>query len=1114
MGLPLILSSYLGAGVLVLAGTGLAGAVWPHGPLGRRTPLGPEETDRALPAGLRRLVLASTLVGTALILLALGRHNPLLTSPSGEALGGAVLRYPERLLPLAGLAVAVAAAAGWQVISAARRDGRRLPRSWWIALGGMVLVLAAVSVAAATRRLYSLLGVELPGEELRQASVFLLQSCSMGLLGLALVAACVWLAGRRGWEGLAAAFCPLLLGFDLLAVNVSLNPTVNPQTLREIPAAAVAIRESTAGVGFPPRLLRLSHPPLIIEETDLVTEVAWWRRTLSDRIPTAYGIGTCLVKDVDRSAPVGHAFLRVAYQQAAGASRERLADRAAAGWELGFARSPGELPAGARLVDRAFSGAAGIWLLERPGALPVADVVPRGVALGSLREAETLPRLLDKLGDSAVDPRQEVYLTGHAARSIEGRWNPGDAEVSVARQSPVELVLEALLPGPGVLVVRQSLTPGWTVEVDGEAAKIFRADLAWRGVPLEKGRHTVRFAFHQPGLTAGALTSAAGLLLCGSLLAAHGVRRRRMEGGSPGAGAAGIRSYDFGWHLRAGDWILSHGGRPPATDPIAYTSAGRSWVDHEWLFQAILAGLVGTGGLFAAWMLKQACILLAVLIPAVWLVRRGMAPLPVALLAILALAGARFRFFVRPELAGLLLLPTVLILLETARGAARRGRSPWPTLLPLPILILLWVNLHPSALLGAGIVALYALSIVLEERGLSATAGSFLLFSAACVATLLANPYGGRVLEIPLRIRSALAGGLMVNPEWGSPFRWAFLHFWLVLVVLATAVGIALWRRVQISVPMAICGLALAAAAAATLRLVGLFYVALPVLVGGTLDAKGLGRAREVLAKRAATAAALSLPPLAAIFFLLVPEGAPPGIGLAPHRFPEAMAATYKEAGLQGPIYNPVRFGGYLAWRLAPEKVFIDGRNELHAPMLSRMAACRVSTRLDCWDELLDEWGVEVAFVEYDPRTIVVRLPDGTEEQRTLSSVYFRREEWSLMDWDDVAMLLVRHHVAAELPSPWMVDRLLTPEDPSRFTRLLATGQVDPEEALAEVRRRLDRHPESRRARFLEGAILEALSRPVGRPRSTDLTAQPGAGGVRPPAEQGGDQHDSQRPRD
>jgi hypothetical protein len=465
-------------------------------------------------------------VGVALALLALGRHNPLLTLPWGEPLGGAVLRYPERLLPLACLPVAVAAAAGWQVIVAARRDGRRLPVGWWVSLGGAGLFLAAVSALAGTGRLFPVVGLDLAGEEAARAGAFVLRGSAIGLLGLALLAACVWLAGRRRWEGVAAAFCPLLLAADLLAVNGGLNPTVSPELLTEVPPAAVALREAAVTNRFPPRLLRRSTPTLAVESASSGAGVAWWRRSLSDRIPTAFGIETCLVKDVDRSAPVGQAYLRVAHRRAAGATQERLADRAAAAWELGFAREPDEIPAGGRLVDPVFSGAAGLWLRRRSGAAPPVDIVPRGRAVGALHEPETLPRLIALLGDPAADPRQVVYLTGRHAESVDGQWRPGEGEVTIIRKSPVELVLEAALPGKGVLVVRQSFVRGWSVEVDGEAARLLRTDLAWRGVPLEAGRHTIRCTFRQPGLATGAWLSAAGLLLCLGPAAGRAVARR------------------------------------------------------------------------------------------------------------------------------------------------------------------------------------------------------------------------------------------------------------------------------------------------------------------------------------------------------------------------------------------------------------------------------------------------------------------------------------------------------------------------------------------------------------------------------------------------------------
>ena len=176
------------------------------------------------------------------------------------------------------------------------------------------------------------------------------------------------------------------------------------------------------------------------------------------------------------------------------------------------------------------------------------------------------------------------------------------------------------------------------------------------------------------------------------------------------AGAVALRSYDLGWHLRAGEWILEHRGAPPRQDVISFTGAAAAWVDHEWLFQALLAGLVRVLGPAGAWGLKQLLVLIATLVPAGWLLWRGSSPLIVATLACVALQGARFRFSERPEMAGLALLPVVLILLaEWDRGRAGR------LVLALPILVALWANLHPSALLAAGLVGVWVVGSTLSS---------------------------------------------------------------------------------------------------------------------------------------------------------------------------------------------------------------------------------------------------------------------------------------------------------------------------------------------------------------------------------------------------------------
>src|SRR5436190_15823818 len=47
---------------------------------------------------------------------------------------------------------------------------------------------------------------------------------------------------------------------------------------------------------------------------------------------------------------------------------------------------------------------------------------------------------------------------------------------------------------------------------------------------------------------------------------------------------------DTGWHIRTGEWILSH-GRAPRHDLFSFTRAGEPWFAWEWLSEALMAWL-------------------------------------------------------------------------------------------------------------------------------------------------------------------------------------------------------------------------------------------------------------------------------------------------------------------------------------------------------------------------------------------------------------------------------------------------------------------------------------------------------------------------------------------
>src|SRR6266699_5246164 len=70
-----------------------------------------------------------------------------------------------------------------------------------------------------------------------------------------------------------------------------------------------------------------------------------------------------------------------------------------------------------------------------------------------------------------------------------------------------------------MVVLSDTYYPGWYARVDGQPAHIYEVDLALRGVPVAKGRHTITFryrprsVFWGAGLTLNSLLAIVALTL-------------------------------------------------------------------------------------------------------------------------------------------------------------------------------------------------------------------------------------------------------------------------------------------------------------------------------------------------------------------------------------------------------------------------------------------------------------------------------------------------------------------------------------------------------------------------------------------------------------------------
>ena len=287
-------------------------------------------------------------------------------------------------------------------------------------------------------------------------------------------------------------------------------------------------------------------------------------------------------------------------------------------------------------------------------------------------------------------------------------------------------------------------------------------------------------------------------------------------------GAFEIANTSVGWHIASGRWMLEH-REVLDHDVFSFTSGEAEWVDHEWLFQILVAALFDLGGapllVIMRMLIVAALMLLLVRIGTT----SGLDPPVALLLAALCVLAARPRFFLRPELFTLLLLPLAMWLFAT-----RRGRRWWP--LPLAAVVAIGANLHGAILVVPILIAAWYIGELLDqllrhEVDREALRSGAFGVAAAVVAPLF-NPHGWSIWIVPFRLAEMVRQPHIPNPEWiaPSPLDAPALYLAFVLAAVALCVGSRAPQHWMTA-------LAAAALALKHIRNIGLFFVLLPQTV-------------------------------------------------------------------------------------------------------------------------------------------------------------------------------------------------------------------------------------------------------------------------------------------
>lgn len=385
---------------------------------------------------------------------------------------------------------------------------------------------------------------------------------------------------------------------------------------------------------------------------------------------------------------------------------------------------------------------------------------------------------------------------------------------------------------------------------------------------------------------------------------------------------------DTWWHLRVGQYIVNE-RILPEHDP--FSQIGREekvpWIAYSWLYELMLYGSFQAGGFAGVLVFRNLLDLLTFCTVAWFLFRQARNPW--AGLGALALVTVALTPFTpeRPWHFTIVFTTLTLHAVQRIRDGAPAWRFAW-----LPLLYVLWANIHIQFVMGFAVLGLAWIVTFVESRRAGdgqtkAAARRLFWLGAACAVATLATPFHVRLYVVIWEYATQTTALRLVS-ELQPPILTRWYNLPLVALLLAASACVAvrgyrLWDLVL-----------LASAVFFSLRMQrDLWY---GVLAAGLIVVRGVGRNAET-GESPKAPAAWQVGATAVVALLLM--RAVWEFGLAQgktvetcHResFPVSAIEYVKRERPPGPLFNHFDWGGYLIWELPDYPVSMDGRTNLY----------------------------------------------------------------------------------------------------------------------------------------------------------------------------------------
>lgn len=533
---------------------------------------------------------------------------------------------------------------------------------------------------------------------------------------------------------------------------------------------------------------------------------------------------------------------------------------------------------------------------------------------------------------------------------------------------------------------------------------------------------------------------------------------------------------DVFWHMATGRYIIqTH--TVPSTDIFGYMTQGQEWMPFEWGWDVLTYSIYSFSGYNGLSVFRTLIFLLIFYLYFLILRKFKVSHNVIAIFLFLLLFGIIDRLSPRPHIMSYLAFVLLLLIIIQYRYI---NRSKSNILFFIPLIFLVWANMHMGIIAGMFLLGIYVLTEIIiyfkpnrfSTKEIPSLKKSelvrLLLIFLASVLVMLVNPnFYQTYLYAYNHTKMKM---LETVNEWKSPFNDIYGGNFVTIIydiMLISGVFILYYssKKKDLLPALVFIGFAVYSVRAMrfTVDYVLISFIFLVISFNYIIESIKDENARDFIFRKPAVKLVLS-----AIFIFLTISAnnndlylkylryyRVTGFGINSDFIPTQLFDFMKDTKIteqSDKILNHFGTGGFFVWNFPDKKNFIDSRN-LNDDIFFKYN--QLIAKQPGFEQKLNEYGIEYSiYLAPD----LVRAPQ--EMEQTIISYLSKNKDWKLIFWDDKSFLFVKNIPKFNELIAKYEYKYVTPYNVVYQKNLLDKGATtDKETVRKEINRRLAEDP-------------------------------------------------------